>query len=105
MRAWHTLPLPFQTPVSNSADAAACLILGRFSLSPFVSCVTQTRSPNLSERIFPPSAVVAAVVALLLPEAAAAELDDGGSATPSLLLLLRIISGSSGGGVDLKRWW
>ena len=99
-----------------------CLILARlprFSLSPsrshhvspFVSCVTQTRSPNRSERIFPPSEVVVVELPVLPQAETETAADDspvggggggGGSATPSLLLLRRIISGS-GDGVDLKR--
>ena len=110
-----TVLLPLQTQESSFSGAPASFSPAPFlppshHVSPFVSCVTQTRSPNRSERIFPPSEVVA-VELPVLPQAAETAADDspvgggggGGSATPSLLLLRRIISGS-GDGVDLKRW-
>ena len=111
-----TVLLPLQTQESSFSGAPASFSPAPFlppshHVSPFVSCVTQTRSPNRSERIFPPSEVVVAGLPVL-PQAAETETaaDDspvgggggGGRATPSLLLLRRIISGS-GDGVDLKR--
>ena len=109
-----TVLLPLQTQESSFSGAPASFSPAPFlppshDVSPFVSCVTQTRSPNRSERIFPPSEVVELPV---LPQAETETAADdspvggggggGGSATPSLLLLRRIISGS-GDGVDLKR--
>ena len=111
-------PATASNPGMRRCPTCTCLILAcpvspslSHHVSPFVSCVTQTRSPNRSERIFPPSEVVAVELPVLPQAAAEAAADDspvgggggGGSATPSLLLLRRIISGS-GDGVDLKRW-
>ena len=110
-----TVLLPLQTQESSFNGAPASFSPAPFlppshHVSPFVSCVTQTRSPNRSERIFPPSEVVVVAELPVLPQAAETAADDspvgggggGGRATPSLLLLRRIISGS-GDGVDLKR--